>query len=293
MHRAPRSASLPARWTRSGGGATRAAHLRPPRLFSASMILWLAALAAPAGAWQPSPAMPDPDSMPTWTYGGDKGPLKWGELNPEYAACARGDAQSPVALADNLAIPVSCSPLRFRYRSSPLYLTNDGRALRLGYDRGSFLVTDGLSYELVELRFHVPSEHVLDGVPADAELQLIHANNRGDIAVVAVPISAGRRVNRILRRVLEHAPATPGESYYGRNIGVNALFLLPGRKDYYAYRGSLTRPPCTEGVRWYVLRTPVEIASEDIQRLASLIGPNARPLQRLGGREIVKACTTE
>jgi carbonic anhydrase len=234
--------------------------------------------------------MPDPEAMPRWTYSGERGPERWAELDPDYAACARGDSQSPVALADAMAIAAPCEPLRFRYRSSPLYVTHDGRAVRLGYDRGSFLEHDGLSWELVELRFHVPSEHVIDGHRADAELQLIHANNRGDIAVVAVPVEAGRRVNQILRRVLEHAPSVPGESFYGRNVGVNPLFLLPGRKDYFAYRGSLTRPPCTEGVRWFVMRTPLEVAAADLQRLAALVGPNTRPLQRLGDRPVAKAC---
>jgi carbonic anhydrase len=229
--------------------------------------------------------------MPQWTYGGDKGPDRWAELSPEFGACARSERQSPVALTDAVAVPVPCEPLRFRYRSSPLYITNDGRALRLGYDRGSFLVVEGLSYELVELRFHVPAEHFVDGRSADGELHLIHANNRGDIAVVAVPLEGGRRVNQILRRVLENAPTSAGEAFYGRNVGVNASFMLPGRKDYFAYEGSLTRPPCTEGVRWYVMRTPLEVATADLQRLAALIGPNVRPLQPLGGRRVIRACS--
>jgi carbonic anhydrase len=228
--------------------------------------------------------------MPQWTYSGDKGPEHWGELEPAYGACARGDKQSPVALSEAMAVSVPCEPLRFRYRSSALYITNDGRALRLGYDRGSFLVWDGLSYELVELRFHVPAEHVIDGHQADAELQLIHGNNRGDIAVVAVPLIAGPRVNQILRRVLDNAPSRPGESFHGRNVGVNPLFLLPGRKDYFVYDGSLTQPPCTEGVRWFVLHTPLEVAAADMERLARLVGQNARPLQHMAGRQVIKAC---
>ncbi len=229
--------------------------------------------------------------MPQWTYSGEQGPEHWSELHADYGACASGEAQSPVVLAESMALAAPCEPLRFRYRSSPLYVTNDGRAIRLGYDRGSHLLIEGLSYELVELRFHMPPEHLIDGVQADAEIQLIHANNRGDIAVVAALLRGGRRPNSILRRVLEHAPSEPGESFYGRNVGVNALFLLPGRKDYLAYTGSLTRPPCTEGVRWYVLRTPAEVAQSDLEQLATLVGPNARPVQPLGDRRITKVCT--
>jgi carbonic anhydrase len=261
------------------------------RILGTLAIAGCAVVALPAVAWQSRISEPDPSAMPQWTYNGVEGPERWSELDPQFGACGGGHRQSPIALTEAVAVPAPCEPLRFRYRSSSLYLTNDGRALRLGYDRGSYLVVDGLSYELVELRFHVPSEHVIEGAAADAEFQLIHANNRGDIAVVAVPLSAGRRMNQMLRRVLDNAPRDPGESFYGRNVGVNPTFLLPGRKDYFAYIGSLTRPPCTEGVHWYVMRTPVEVASADLRELAALIGPNNRPLQRLGDRRVTKACT--
>lgn len=229
-------------------------------------------------------------SRTDWSYAGSAGPEGWGALAPEFAACGVGRLQSPVSIDSRASVTATCHPLRFRYRSSSLYITNDGRALRLGYDRGSYLVVDGLSYELVELRFHVPAEHAIDGRVADGELQLIHGNNRGDIAVVAVPIRAGRRVNQILRRVLDHAPSVPGEPFHGANIGVNGIFLLPGRKEYYAYLGSLTRPPCTEGVHWYVLNEPLEVDASDLLRLARLIGPNARPIQPLYDRAVAKVC---
>jgi len=232
----------------------------------------------------------EPETPAAWSYAGSSGPAGWGDLSPKFSACGNGRLQSPVSIQTPATITVPCQPLRFRYRSSSLYITNDGRALRLGYDRGSYLVVDGLSYELVELRFHVPAEHAIDGHVADAELQLIHGNNRGDIAVVAVPIRAGRRVNQILRRVVDNAPSEAGEQFYGRNVGVNGLFLLPGRKDYYAYLGSLTRPPCTEGVRWYVLHEALEVDSADLLRLARLIGPNARPIQPLYDRAVAKVC---
>lgn len=284
MHRVSRHA---ARRTVEAGAAPRPAS----RYLRALLVAGLLLSVRPAAAWQPRISLPDPDAMPQWTYAGKRGPDGWAALSPEFGACARQEGQSPVALSAAVAVAAPCEPLRFRYRSSPLYITNDGRALRLGYDRGSFLVVEGLSYELVEVRFHVPAEHALDGRFADGELQLIHANNRGDIAVVAVALEGGRRVNQILRRVLEHAPAGAGEAFYGRNVGVNALFMLPGRKDYFAYEGSLTRPPCTGGVRWYVMRSPLEVATDDLRRLAALVGPNARPLQPLGGRSVIRACS--
>jgi carbonic anhydrase len=259
------------------------------RLLRLPLALFIAMGGADAYAWQPDFSGAQ-DLSARWSHSGDDGPQHWGELSPEFVACATGRLQSPVPLGAAEATAAPCQPLRFRYRSSALYLTNDGQALRLGYDRGSYLVIDGLSYELAELRFHVPAEHVVDGRVADGELQFIHGNNRGDLAIVAVPLVAGTRVNQIMRRMIEHAPSVAGEQFYGRNIGINALFLLPGRKHYYSYPGSLTRPPCTEGVRWYVLRDALEVELGDLRRLAQLVGPNARPLQPLDGRMVTKVC---
>ncbi len=243
-------------------------------------------------SWQ-SDLSPGPRSeTPRWTYSGDQGPEHWGQLAPEYAGCATGSQQSPVNIVSPASISMPCDPLRFRYRSSSLFIANDGAGLRVGYDRGSYLVAEGLSYELVEMRFHVPGEHRIDGGVPDAELQLVHASERGDIAIVAVPIVAGTRHNQMLRRVLDNAPELPGEQYYGRNVGFNPVFLLPGRKDYFAYEGSLTVPPCREGVHWYVFRNPLEVKPDDIRRLARLVGNNARPVQALRGRQVRQLCGT-
>lgn len=240
-------------------------------------------------AWD-TPLTDETAPLELWSHSGDNGPENWGRLSSEFSTCTTGQLQSPISLNTQLATGTTCQPLRFRYRSSSLYATNDGKALRLGYDRGSFLVINGLSYELVEVRFHVPGEHMIDGLVPDGELQLIHGNNRGDIAIVAIPMMAGPRVNRILRRILEYAPSNQGEKYYGRNIGVNALFMMPGRKEYFAYMGSLTRPPCTEGVHWYVMREALEVDAGDLRRLTQLIAPNSRPLQPQNGRTVIQTC---
>lgn len=263
-----------------------------PRVSVGLLGLCLVFLGDDALAWQARQSTMQ-SAVPEWTYSGEQGPGHWSELNSTYGRCSSGLRQSPVAIDTNAALFQPCVPLRFRYRSTSLKLVNDGKALRLGYDRGSYLVVDGLSYELVELRFHVPGEHRIDGRRPDAEIELIHGNNRGDLAVVSVPVEAGHRVNQTLRRILDNAPDTAGTNAYGRNIGVNAVFLLPTRRGYYAYEGSLTRPPCDEGVHRYVLQEPLEVAAADLARLAQIVGANARPLQPLGDRTIRRFCTTD
>jgi len=259
--------------------------------FRAAILILGVTLAASAHAWQARISdMEGP--MPEWSYSGEDGPGRWGELESAFQRCSNGRLQSPIPLSTNAARFQSCAPLRFRYRSTPLRLVNDGNALRLGYEHGSYLVIDGLSYELVELRFHVPGEHAINGRVSDGEIELIHGNNRGDIAIVSVPIEAGKRVNQTLRRILENAPLSAGKTAYGRNIGVNAVFLLPSRRSYLAYEGSLTRPPCLEGVHRYVLDNALEVDASDLARLAQIVGANARALQPVNGRRIDYLCGT-
>lgn len=256
-----------------------------PLIGGVAMLLW----AANAEAWQ-ARVSDMTASIPQWTYSGERGPSHWAEMDPSYARCACGRLQSPVPIETAATLFHPCIPLRFRYRSSSLHLVNDGTALRLGYDRGSYMMIDGLSYELVELRFHVPGEHALDGRMADGEIELIHGNNRGDLAILSVPLEAGNRVNQTLRRILDNAPLAAGKTANGRNIGVNAMLLLPARRSYFRYQGSTTRPPCTEGVHRYVMEMPLVIAASDLARLAQITGANARPLQPLGSRQVERLC---
>lgn len=252
-------------------------------------VLLLVLPTGAALAWQSALPTGGDGTTAAWAYQGERGPQHWAGLAAANVACGNGQQQSPVALDSRFAALADCRPLKFIYRSSALFVKNEGNALRLGYDRGSYLEIDGLAYELAEVRFHVPAEHMLDGRVAAGEVQLIHGNNRGDVAIVAVPLRVGERSNQTLRRILEYAPVAAGESFYGRNIGINPMFLLPGRREYFAYAGSLTRPPCTEGVHWFVLSTALEVDPEDFQHLASLTRGNVRPLQPVGNRRVVKA----
>jgi carbonic anhydrase len=182
---------------------------------------------------------------------------------------------------------VRYSPLLFRYRSNALSVVNDGRSVRVDYPPGSYLVVGGREYELTRFHFHVPAEHHINGARADMELQLEHRDHRGRTAVVAVLMKAGRRMNSTLSRIWEHMPGRPNQRFHGEQTGINPVFLLPNDRSYFTYVGSLTEPPCTEGIDWFVLAQPVEVDGSYIRRLMQTIGTNARPLQPLNGRAVL------
>jgi carbonic anhydrase len=221
---------------------------------------------------------------PEWSYSGVSGPDQWGDLGGAYEPCARGELQSPIDIVETQR--VTYTPLLFRYRSQLLEAENTGRGVRLISPPGSALVVRGQAYDLVEFSFHVPGLHGFQGVAAEAEIHMLHRDGQGGYAVVAVPLRAGERENRILDRILEYLPTRPGERVRQRQVGINPLFLLPVDRSYYRYTGSLVTPPCTEPVLWFVFREPLEVSAEQIQRIARATGVNARPMQPLNGRPV-------
>jgi carbonic anhydrase len=218
-----------------------------------------------------------------WSYAGERGPEHWGDLSPDFSTCKTGTHQSPIDLG--AARRVGYSPLSFQYRSNALSVINDGHLVRVVYLPGSYLRAGGREYELKEFRFHTPSEHRIDGMAADMEMQLVHEGLAGDLAVVSVLMRAGRRMNSTLSRIWDRIPPGPGQNY-DREVGINPVFLLPSDRGYFTYVGSLTTPPCTEGVTWFVLAEPVEVDRSYVQRLLTLVGQNARALQALNGRAV-------
>ena len=263
---------------------------RPPVSMNAVVIVLACLSAAPAIAGWPwsvdifSSGKPNANPVKEWSYQGDIGPTTWGDLSPEFAAC-KGERQSPVDLRE--ARSLAYSPLTFHYRSNPLSLVNDGRSVRVQFRPGSYMIAGGRQYELIELHFHLPGEHRINGVAADMEIQLTHRDRQGRMAVVAVPVRAGRRMNSTLSRIWDNMPPIGGQRHYDRQAGINAVFLLPSKREYFSYVGSLTEPPCTEGVEWFVLAEPLEVDSGYIRRMAEVVGRNSRPVQPLNGRAVL------
>ncbi len=219
-----------------------------------------------------------------WSYEGANGPGRWGDLSPDYAACKQGRMQSPIDIrgAQFDRLP----GLTFQYRSSPLTIVNKGYTIEVVYDRGSYLRIGPRRYELESFHFHTPSEHTINGWRADMVIHIVHRDRQGKILVVAVPVIAGRRHNVMLNRLWDYAPKTVGDSEYYPHVGIKPTFLLPNKRGYYAYSGSLTTPPCTEGVRWIVLKAPLQVSAEQVHRFRRVMGRNVRPLQAVNARAV-------
>jgi len=226
-------------------------------------------------------------SGPQWSYGGQDGPDHWGDLGADFSACKLGTHQSPIDIQNSKETELP--PIRFDYKLSPLKIVNDGHTVRVDYQPGSSVIINGISLSLVQFHFHHRSETEIAGQKYDMELHLVHRDQAaGRTAVVAILIKSGNE-NALLRVLLGHTPQKIGEEIEKKKIVINAADFLPADQNYYAFEGSLATPPCTEGVRWYVMKTAIEASPSQIAAFANLYPDNARPVQPLNGREILES----
>lgn len=243
-----------------------------------------------------APAVAKAQWRTPWAYEGAKGPAHWSELDPDYAAC-KGKEQSPIDIRN--AVRAELPALRFEYLAGPLrYLVNNGKTIRVNYHDaaagGNFLEAGGKRYQLTQFHFHHPSEESVHGKTYEMVTHLMHTASDGTVAGVAVFLKAGK-ANATIQQVWEHMPKTESkvapdfshEEVAIPGVKIDPTGLLPRTAGYYRYMGSLTAPPCTEGVEWFVLQTPVEISRQQIDAFAQLFPNDARPVQPLNGR-IVK-----
>lgn len=197
--------------------------------------------------------------------------------------CKIGVSQSPIDLAG--AAAARPHELAFRYAAVPLEIVNNGHTVQVDYAPGSALIVGGKEYALLQFHFHRLSEHTVNGRPADMEMHLVHQDADGNLAVVGVFLNSGRH-NDALDQVWANVPTQEGKMRRVAGATFNVADLLPAETSYYSYVGSLTTPPCTEGVRWTVFQNPVEVSPAQLDRFAALYPDNARPTQPLNGRMI-------
>ncbi len=221
-----------------------------------------------------------------WSYAGADGPEHWGTLSPDFAACAAGRMQSPIDLTG--AVNATPPALTFAYKPSPLTIVNNGHTIQVDYAPGSTLSVDGEAFELLQFHFHAPSEHSVDGARAPMEVHLVHKSAAGTLAVIGVLMDAGA-ANAVLAPVWEHMPHEPGRADVADATIDAAALLPPDTERYFRYKGSLTTPPCSEGVRWFVMTERISLVEASIAAFEDTAGPNARPIQALNERLLIGA----
>jgi len=220
-----------------------------------------------------------------WAYVSEGGPQEWGKLDSKFVMCSIGRNQSPIDLA--AAVRAELEPLRFDYAAGATDIQNNGHTVQVDYGPGSTLVVDGKAFALTQFHFHAPSENTIDGKRFAMEAHLVHADKDGNLAVVAVMFEDGP-ANAALARLWALLPTKAGEKR-ALPAGVDAAALLPAQRSYYRFDGSLTTPPCSEGVRWLVLKSPVSASQAQVaQFAAALPGPNNRPVQPLNARVVLR-----
>jgi carbonic anhydrase len=223
-----------------------------------------------------------PTSTAHWAYEGEEGPSHWGELDPAYALCGTGKNQSPIDITS--PNEQDLANIVFHYQPSEVNILNNGHTVQVNYDAGSYIELDGISYDVMQFHYHAPSEHEIDGKLFAAELHLVHKSVDGKLAVVGLLLQEGSS-NAALDPFINNLPAEKSD-VKNAGIKINAMDFLPRIQTTYRYGGSLTTPPCSEGVSWLVMTTPVELSSAQLSKLESLFERNNRPVQPLNDRSL-------
>jgi carbonic anhydrase len=232
----------------------------------------LAALAAPAMAQEVE-----------WSYQGQTGPEHWATLSPAFATCGSGQRQSPIDIRG--VVRRGAGRIRTHYRRTAVELENTGHTIDVEPERRQTLKLGGRRYRLLQLHFHSPSEHTLRGKRFALEIHFVHQADDGSRAVLGVLVRRGRR-NRTFGRLLDAFPRGVDERAQLEGP-INLRRLLPGSRQAFRYSGSLTTPPCTEGIRWLVLRRAIKFSAGQVAAYRELFFPTNRPVQPRNGRRIV------
>ncbi len=229
------------------------------------------------------PLSPAPDG-PRWTYTGDLAPQHWHTLESDFATC-NGDNQSPIDI--NTTFDTDLSPIAFHYETPLQTANNTGQSIRFTYPVSKHIIVDSKVFFLREMDLHAPSENRINGEAFPLEIQLTHESLAGEIAVVALMATRGVAMPAFTNLLQALPTHTDGSNVMARPP--NPAALLPTRQDYFRFNGSLTTPPCTEGVRWFVLKDPVTLSAGQLDTVVGALSePNNRPVQALNARMVLE-----
>lgn len=223
-----------------------------------------------------------------WSYEGAEGPQHWGDLSHDYAACKEGKKQSPIDISSTEHSKLS--RINFSYIAEPKEILNNGHTVQVNMKKGSYIMVAGKRYSLLQFHFHAPSEHTIDGKPADMVAHFVHQAKDGQLGVVGVlfkkaTVNVNTGANDTLARLWKYMPKKAGDKK-AIAAGLTVAKLLPVKTPYYHYSGSLTTPPCSENVNWMVLQNTVPVLARQIDTFSQVIDKNVRPVQPHHGRMI-------
>jgi carbonic anhydrase len=251
------------------------------RIRSRHLVLALAAAGALALGTAVPPAGAGGAAGAKWSYSGPTGPAHWGSLDPAYAACSDGRAQSPVNLRH-----VTRTPLRnpgFHYVTGRAAVLNNTHTVVAKARQGSTMTVGGTTFRLLQIHFHVRSEHEVNGHVYPVEVHFVHQTGNGDLAALGVFVRQGGSMNRAWQPYVRSLDVAPGRTVHPR---IDWAAMLPRDRESFRYNGSLTTPPCTEGLKWVVLTHPVRLSAGQIAAFRAAYVHNYRPPQPLHGRTI-------
>lgn len=213
-----------------------------------------------------------------WGYEGEESPDHWAELTPEFIKCAEGHQQSPIDIESLHAEHIDGTSIRFDYHPSLVDEVNNGHTIQINPEEKNSVYIADQEFELIQFHFHEPSEHHIDGIIYPMEMHLVHRNQQGTLAVVGIFIKEGSE-NQYLSDLWNQLPEAVNNHYHPENR-CDLTHILPNKKEAFHYSGSLTTPPCSEGVEWYVFEEPINMSREQIDHFRKVYHNNNRPIQR-------------
>ena len=223
---------------------------------------------------------------PHWSYEGKEDPKHWGELDSAFASCKMGHNQSPIDIRH--PVLANLPELKFDYKTVPLSIIDNGHTIMINYAPGSTLTVGNNTYTLKQFHFHHPSEEHVNGKGFDMVVHLVHTNTDGHLAVVAILFRAGAS-NALLETLWKNIPPVKDKTLEISSVSINSEDFLPTQHSYYTYSGSLTTPPCTEGVTWYILKSTSSLSGEQLALITKLYPHDNRPIQKPNHREVLES----
>ena len=219
-----------------------------------------------------------------WGYSAEVGPKHWSTLNDKFHVCSEGSQQSPINIVPTKDLDLEA--LNIDYNVGSKSEINNGHTVQINIKSGNTLNIDGTTFELKQFHFHTPSENHINGKSFPMEAHFVHASKDGKLAVIAVMLKEGAK-NPTLNMILKKFPLTVNNDTKLEFTKEYLNVMLPESLDYYEFMGSLTTPPCSEQVRWIVLKNPISASKAQIDAMHKEIGMNNnRPIQATNKRSI-------